>query len=423
MNIPENVALAQVEGNLLAAVLDSRDADNRPNAEQLKGLKATVTALEPIMQLEDSMLVLQPFVFETNQAGDIINPRSPDDAPMIPATDQPDLPGVQEFRYQVELTWLGQQKPLMWRAAAPSGGVLNLSRIVDPPAPEQIPAWEHTLAEVAAAREAVLGHRDAVAILHGETQGFRNDAELFRDQASAIASGDIIDDVTPSPVTVFSSQRVAGIVGDADADLAAYFRGALVGDEAPWEPAWRAEIAQAVDDLDSLIALKAALSHTHSAADITTGTVDRSRLPSATTTARGSVELATSAETAAGADASRAVTPAGLAAALASGEAVYPALNAGYEAGPVAPHVVVDHAGFVHLTGRVDRVDATTSPIFTLPVGARPAAELMFAGAASRTDSAQVARFTVGADGVVRVHNNDRTALGWFWVNCVFKRA
>lgn len=56
---------------------------------------------------------------------------------------------------------------------------------------------------------------------------------------------------------------------------------------------------------------KAALSHTHAAADVTSGTFVPARLPSSTETAIGAVELATSAEVIAGTDTTRAVTPAG----------------------------------------------------------------------------------------------------------------
>lgn len=57
---------------------------------------------------------------------------------------------------------------------------------------------------------------------------------------------------------------------------------------------------------------KAPLSHVHSGADITSGTVAPARLPAATDTAIGAVELATPAEATTGTDTTRAVTPQGL---------------------------------------------------------------------------------------------------------------
>ncbi|MGV9001594.1 MAG: hypothetical protein ACOH18_01400 [Candidatus Saccharimonadaceae bacterium] len=62
--------------------------------------------------------------------------------------------------------------------------------------------------------------------------------------------------------------------------------------------------------------LKANISHTHAGADITSGTVSASYLPASTTTGSGIVELATVAEAITGTDSVRAVTPAGLDAAL-----------------------------------------------------------------------------------------------------------
>ena len=50
-------------------------------------------------------------------------------------------------------------------------------------------------------------------------------------------------------------------------------------------------------------------SHNHAASDINSGTLDAARLPAATTTASGAVEIATVAETLAGTDTTRSVTP------------------------------------------------------------------------------------------------------------------
>lgn len=57
---------------------------------------------------------------------------------------------------------------------------------------------------------------------------------------------------------------------------------------------------------------KAASAHVHSAANITSGTLAAARLPSASETASGIVELATPVEVTTGTDESRAVTPAGM---------------------------------------------------------------------------------------------------------------
>jgi len=71
-----------------------------------------------------------------------------------------------------------------------------------------------------------------------------------------------------------------------------------------------------VTSLQTTLDGKAALSHTHAATDIASGTIATARLPVATTSAVGAVELATNAEATTGTDTTRAVTPAGLSAAL-----------------------------------------------------------------------------------------------------------
>jgi len=61
---------------------------------------------------------------------------------------------------------------------------------------------------------------------------------------------------------------------------------------------------------------KANIVHTHAGADITSGTVDGARLPSATESTKGAVQLASVSEAVAGTDTVKAVTAAGVAAAV-----------------------------------------------------------------------------------------------------------
>lgn len=78
-----------------------------------------------------------------------------------------------------------------------------------------------------------------------------------------------------------------------------------------------ADIAQSkISGLSTALAGKADTSHAHAAADISSGVFNAARLPGATEIAVGAVELATTSEAIAGSDAVRAVTPAGLTAAL-----------------------------------------------------------------------------------------------------------
>lgn len=70
--------------------------------------------------------------------------------------------------------------------------------------------------------------------------------------------------------------------------------------------------AEDVNEHAALIAGKANAQHVHTAEDITAGTLAAARLPAASTSARGGVQLATNAETTAGTNTTKAVTPAGL---------------------------------------------------------------------------------------------------------------
>ena len=78
------------------------------------------------------------------------------------------------------------------------------------------------------------------------------------------------------------------------------------------DPTAHAHPISDVTGLQSALDGKAATGHTHTAGDITSGTLAAAQLPAASATASGIVELATTAEATTGTDATRAVTPAGL---------------------------------------------------------------------------------------------------------------
>ena len=65
------------------------------------------------------------------------------------------------------------------------------------------------------------------------------------------------------------------------------------------------------------LATKANTTHTHTAADITSGTIAVGQLPAATESAAGIVQLATESDVTTGTNTTKAVTPAGVAAAVA----------------------------------------------------------------------------------------------------------
>jgi hypothetical protein len=71
--------------------------------------------------------------------------------------------------------------------------------------------------------------------------------------------------------------------------------------------------------LSTTMATKADIAHTHTGADITSGTIGSAYLPAATTAAAGVTQLATVAETLVGTSTTKAVTPAGVDAAIIAG--------------------------------------------------------------------------------------------------------
>lgn len=252
MDIPESIVRVPVVGNLLRVVLDSRDSGSVPDARELPNLRAVVEATVPYIEGgEHDLYIMDRFVFHTNQVGEIVNPASPDDAPEVPATTG----NGPEFLYQVQLLWDGQtekQKNLfLWRATAAES--LNLGRVINAPTPEDIPRWMQAMVEVADARQEISGWRDDVELMHGEV------VEL--------TAGNVLNDDIVSDVLGWSSQKI--------------------------------------DDE------KANKTHNHSAGQITSGTLASARLPAASTTARGAVELATEAESVAGEN-TRAVTGLGV---------------------------------------------------------------------------------------------------------------
>lgn len=78
---------------------------------------------------------------------------------------------------------------------------------------------------------------------------------------------------------------------DADARFAAIVHDHVIGDVT--------DLESSLDAISFALTGKAATSHTHGAGDVTSGTLAAARLPTATTTTQGAVELATSGENAA----------------------------------------------------------------------------------------------------------------------------
>ena len=132
-------------------------------------------------------------------------------------------------------------------------------------------------------------------------------------------------DLTDAASLATDAELTAGLAGKADAShthAPEDITGTAVVTTDPRLSDARTPTAHAhpisdVTGLQTALDGKAASGHTHAAADITSGTLTAARLPVASTTASGIVELATTAEASAGTDTTRAVTPAGVAAAIA----------------------------------------------------------------------------------------------------------
>lgn len=128
--------------------------------------------------------------------------------------------------------------------------------------------------------------------------------------AAVGGAGATIDDGVTSTLSVWSSSKtdaeikaaVAAVVDNAPAALDTLNElAAALGDD----PNFATTVLTALGG-------KANTVHTHVAADITSGVFPAARLPSATEAAPGIVELATVAEATTGTDTARAVTPAGV---------------------------------------------------------------------------------------------------------------
>ena len=197
--------------------------------------------------------------------------------------------------------------------------------------------------------------------------------------AAVGGAGATIDDATISALSVWSSAKTDAEIKAATAALI---------DAAPGALDTLNELAAALGDDPNFAATsttalsnKAPLVHTHAAADTTSGTFAAARLPSATESATGIVELATTTEATTGTDTVRAVTPAGLkavadtkaaaththsAADIASGTLAAARLPAATEAAVGA----IELATSAEVIAGVDAVRAVTPAGLTASVGA-----------------------------------------------------
>lgn len=132
VEIPDSVAQCQIVGRLLDIEFDGRDPAVQLQAVQDEQLTVEMTATIDRIPVDtpSALFRLKPFTVPTNQAGMVINPRSPDEPVMVPATSQP---GVEDFEYLVRVTWGG--RVLERLIQAPPGGVVDLAKMFPPGLP------------------------------------------------------------------------------------------------------------------------------------------------------------------------------------------------------------------------------------------------------------------------------------------------
>lgn len=270
MELPEIVGLCRVEGNFLEARLDGPDADVLPEAAELIGFTALLEAVEGAGDRPVVLRVPEPsmrlhagkHVLTTNQVGEVVNPKSPDSPIDIVATDQP---WEREFLWKVTVSAPGWPV-LTGYSDAPTDGVLDLANVIEylEIAPSAQSEFVAMVNQVLAASE---GISDAVVQVAADAAT----AVQARNEAVAIAAGDILDDELVSDGFTWSSQEIT-----------------------------------------EKLSGKSDLAHAHNASQITSGTLSYLRLPTATQSTRGALETSTDAEAIAGALSNVAVTPASL---------------------------------------------------------------------------------------------------------------
>lgn len=165
MNIPETIGIGYIEGRWLAAALDNLDPDLRPQAEQINTLRVEITPTSPQVRVElptgPTMLWIKDAVLVTNQAGEVVNPRTGGSTVAVIATDNPGA----EFRYLVKVTADGMPTRTAQIEVA-SNATLDLADLDawPVPLPGELERWEAAMAEFRSYRDQVVGASNAITL-------------------------------------------------------------------------------------------------------------------------------------------------------------------------------------------------------------------------------------------------------------------
>lgn len=214
--------------------------------------------------------------------------------PGVPMTarDQPNAnpSGPVQWRLEFHLDGVTKQ-PAPRVIEIPAGGEIDIS-VAIPVEPEAavtvVVSEEARLASEAAASAASVSQTQAASSAALAVQA--------KDETLDLVTANLPDIITAAEDR---AETIANQRFDTELDAAT---AALLADPA----------SDVREPVDALLAGKANTAHAHTAADVTGGVFNAARIPAASETAAGGVELATVTEATTGTDTSRAVTPAGL---------------------------------------------------------------------------------------------------------------
>lgn len=381
MSMPAGVGYGRIVGRLIRAVMDGPDADSTPDGVPIEGATVTIRAAISHARVPGATppvtVVFDEIVCRTDTDGILVG-LNQEPGVWVVATDDPDTePQIGFYTVSVRAA---SMPPLSWRITVPEGETVDLTTAVpvpDSPA-AAVAEWVAVREQVVMARDEAVAARDeavaaaaggggtgAVTSVNGQTGAVSlGAADVGADPAGtaaglvgALAIPDSADDVgaipepavegapgdvlvtdgaggrtwaTPDAGGVTSVDGQTGAVSlsstyVAQANLTvtpgASVSGSNTGDQTL--PTWTtlagkpAVVAAGATQADARTAIGAGTSNLTIGTTSTTAKAGNYTPPDASTTVKGIVELATTAEATTGTDTTRAVTPAGVAAAIA----------------------------------------------------------------------------------------------------------
>lgn len=165
MDMPSSVGVGYIEGRWIAAGLDNLDVGLRPQAVQIDSLRVSIVPTSPQIRLTlpvgPTMIHLPEIVLVTNQAGEVVNPKTGESTVAVIATDNPNA----DFRYLITVTADGMA-PVRAQIEVPSNQTVDLADLGawPVPLPEETAAWEAALSTFQVYRDQVVAASDAITL-------------------------------------------------------------------------------------------------------------------------------------------------------------------------------------------------------------------------------------------------------------------